>query len=172
MLAFDFEQEYELHSDRIYQYIYFLVGKTQIAEDLTQETFIKAFKQSHTFRQESSSLTWLMKIARNLTYDYYRRKKIISFLPFSKEHEVKETIYVPEKWLEQHEESKILYSALQQLKFDYREAIILRKIEGFSIKETAQILRWNETKVKNCTERGMKALKEVLKEGGDQNEFK
>lgn len=170
MLAFNFEQEYELHSDRIYQYIYFLVGKTEIAEDLTQETFIKAFKQQHTFRHESGSLTWLMRIARNLTYDHYRRKKIISFLSFTKEHEAPGTSYIPEKWLEKHEDSKALYRALQQLRFDYREAIVLRKIEGFSIKETAQILRWNESKVKNCTERGMKALKELLLEGGNQHE--
>ena len=96
-MSFNFEQNYELHSDRIYQYIYFLVGKKQLAEDLTQETFIKAFKQQHTFRHESSNLTWLMKIARNLTYDYFRRKKIISFLTFTKEHELnEESVYVPE----------------------------------------------------------------------------
>ena len=171
-MAFNFEQEYELHSDRIYQYIYFLVGKTELAEDLTQETFIKAFNQLKTFRQEASTLTWLMKIARNLAYDDYRRKKIISFLPFTKEHELKETTYIPEKWLETLEESKHLYIALQKLKFDYREAIVLRKIEGVSIKETAQILGWNEAKVRNCTERGMKALKDILMEGGSQNEFR
>jgi len=166
-LALNFETEYELHSDRIYQYIYFLVGKTELAEDLTQETFIKAFQQQYTFRHEASSLTWLMRIARNLAYDYFRRKKIISFLPFTKEHEEKESTYEPENWLERNEESKKLYSALLAIKFDYREAIILRKIEGFSIKETAHILRWSESKVKNCTERGMKALREILMEGGD-----
>lgn len=159
-----------MHSDRIYQYIYFLVGKTELAEDLTQETFIKAFQQQYTFRHDASTLTWLMRIARNLTYDYFRRKKIISFLPFTKEHEEKETTYLPESWLERSEGSRQLYRALQKLKFDYREAVVLRKIEGFSIKETAHILNWNESKVKNCTERGMKALREFLMEGGEENE--
>ncbi|WP_052129925.1 RNA polymerase sigma factor [Ureibacillus sinduriensis] len=147
-MSFNFEQVYELHSRRIYQYIYFLVGKTEIAEDLTQETFIRAFKKHHTFRHESGTLTWLMKIARNLTYDHYRRKKIIEFSPFTKEHDGTGTTYVPEKWVEQHEESKILYSALQQLKFEYREAIVLRKIEGFSIKEQRKFYREMSRKLK------------------------
>lgn len=169
-MAFNFEQEYKIHSDRIYQYIYFLVGHTETAEDLTQETFIKAMQYSASFRQEASAFTWLMKIARNLTYDYFRRKRLIQFLPFRKEYDNRETVFTPEKWLENHEESKQLYEALHQLKLDYREAIVLRKIEGFSIKETAEILGWKEAKVKNCTERGMKALKQFLLKGGEEHE--
>ncbi|RUL56855.1 RNA polymerase sigma factor [Lysinibacillus antri] len=168
-MAFIFEQQYDLHSDRIYQYIYFLVGHAELAEDLTQETFIKAIQSQHTFRNDASTLTWLMKIARNLTYDYYRRKRIISFLPFTAKYDTKEESFTPEKWLEQNEESKRLYEALQKVKMDYREAIVLRKIEGLTIKETAKILGWNESKVKNCTERGMKALRQLLG-GGDEDE--
>lgn len=164
-MAFDFEQVYEQHSDRIYQYIYFLIGNTELAEDLTQETFIKAYQHQHTFRQESRALTWLMKIARNTPYDHLRRKRFISFLPFSKAHEVKETNDTPERWLEKNENARYLYAALFSLKFEYREAIVLRKIEGLSIKETAAILGWNEAKVKNCIERGMKSLKETLMKG-------
>ena len=55
-----------------------------------------------------------------------------------------------------------LYKALGKISFDYRQAIVLRKIEGVLIKETADILGWNESKVKNATERGMKKLQQLL----------
>ena len=61
-----------------------------------------------------------------------------------------------------------MYQAIASLKLEHRLAIILRKIEGLSIKETAAILGWNEAKVKNNTERGMKAL-EILMKGGSED---
>lgn len=162
-----FEQMFILHSEAIYQYIYFLVGNRELAEDLTQETFLKAI-QHKGFRGDAKVKTWLTKIARNTVYDHFRRKRIIQFIPILKKHEQVEMSYKPEQWLLKKTEQFELYEALGQLKFQFREAIVLRSIEGYSIKETAQILGWNESKVKNATERGMKQLKQLL--GGDEDE--
>ncbi len=156
---------YEEYSEAVYQFIYFLVGDEELAKDLTQETFVKAWKSSASFRQDASEKTWLTKIARNLVYDHFRRKRVLKFIPFLQEHEQIEVTYVPEKWLEAKDEQYRLYEALGKLPHHYREAIVLRKIEGFSIKESAIILGWNEAKVRNATERGIKKLNELL--GGD-----
>ena len=82
------EQLYLEHSDRIYRYIFLQVRQKELAEDLTQETFYRAFKNIHTFNKQASLSTWLLKIARNATYDYFRRKRIIQFLSFEKEDEL------------------------------------------------------------------------------------
>lgn len=156
---------YEEYSEAVYQFIYFLVGDEELAKDLTQETFVKAWKSHASFRRDASERTWLTKIARNLVYDHFRRKRVLKFIPFLQEHEQIEVTYVPEKWLEAKDEHYRLYEGLGKLPHHYREAIVLRKIEGFSIKESAIILGWNEAKVRNATERGIKKLNELL--GGD-----
>ena len=156
------EALYEQHSDAIYTYIYYLVGEQQLAEDLTHDTFLKVMKQLHTFRAQSTEKTWLTSIARNTVYDHFRKGRKFKFLPFLKEHQDIDHTYVPESWLETKQDSRALYEALGQLKMAYRNAIVLRKIEGYSIKETAAICRWTEAQVKNNTERGLKALAELL----------
>lgn len=165
-----FEQVYREHSEVIFQYIYFLVGQKELAEDLTQETFLKAMQAQHSFREDAGRKTWLTKIARNTVYDHFRRGKIIKFIPFLPRHEQIDHTYEPEQWLLKHADDLELYKALGKLKYEFREVIVLRKIEGYSIKETAQILGCNETKVKNSTERGMHALRQVI--GGSLDEFR
>ncbi|WP_231514889.1 RNA polymerase sigma factor [Oceanobacillus salinisoli] len=59
-----------------------------------------------------------------------------------------------------------MYKTLHRLKTSYRQVIILRKIEGFSIQETAQILKWSESKVKSTLFRALRTLEEQLKKGG------
>ncbi|MGE7623515.1 RNA polymerase sigma factor [Viridibacillus sp. NPDC096237] len=86
---------YELHSDAIYKYLFLLVGHKETAEDLTQETFFRGFKQYSKFREQAGIQTWLRKIARNLVYDYYRRKRIIRFIPFVAQHELIDMSSIP-----------------------------------------------------------------------------
>ncbi|MEK4229069.1 RNA polymerase sigma factor [Solibacillus sp. FSL H8-0538] len=169
-MAFQFERNFILHNKAIFHYIYFLVGNKETAEDLTQETFLKAIQGGKSFRGDAEMKTWLTKIARNTVYDHFRRRKVIRFIPFLKSHEEIDHTYEPESWLLHKAEDYRLYAALGQLKFEFRDAIVLRKIEGYSIKETAKILEYSEAKVKNCTERGMKALRELL--GGESDEFR
>ena len=161
-----FEEIYEHYADGVFQYIYFLVGEERLAEDLTQETFVKAWWGLRAFKAESSYKTWLTTIARNTTYDHFKKKSALGFLPFLKQHEPVAT-YTPEIWLQQQYDQQELYAAIGRLKYEYREAIVLTKIEGFSAKEAATILGWNVKKVHNAVERGMKTLGQLL--GGDNN---
>lgn len=152
----------ELHYKEVFQYTYFLVGKRELAEDLTQDTFVKALKSKTEIGSAQMQRAWLYKIARNTVYDAMKRAKLIKFISFGQKEYVANEFYEPEAWITKDEQDYELYKALGQLPFDYRQAILLRKIEGYSIKETAQILDWNESKVKNATERGMKKLEQLL----------
>ena len=162
-----FEKIYEDYSDSIYKYIFLLVGNRETAEDLTQETFYRVFNQLNKFKEQAQIQTWIRKIARNLVYDYYRRKRIIQFIPFLSKHDQRDGQLLPNEIIEKGEELMLLYKALSKLKLEYKEVLILRKIEGLSIKDTAQTLGWTEAKVKNNTARAMQALKKIIVKGGD-----
>lgn len=162
------EQLYLENSDRVYRFIYLLIRHKETAEDLTQETFYKAFKNLKSFNHQSSVSTWLLKIARNVTYDHLRRKKIIRFFSLENETDLDSHNATLDDMVTQKEQSNQLHIALNLLKKDYREVLLLRKVNECSIKETAYILGWTEAKVKTKTSRALEALKKELigKDGG------
>ena len=150
---------FEIHYDAVYKYIRYLTNDADLAHDLLQETFYRYYQKNYTEHER----TYLLKIARNLVYDHYRRKKIIGFFQLKSEPVAEQAL--PEEVIEQNAEIEQLYTALQQIKWNYREVVVLRYIEEYSVKETAAILRCSEVKVKNNTARGLKALRELL--GGE-----
>lgn len=160
-----FQQVYQTHNVAIYQYIFYLIQHKELAEDLTQETFYRAYKQFDTFREEADVKTWIKRIARNLVYDHFRRKQIVKFIPFvhADDRVEKET---PSDILERGEAVATLYETLKELKLPYRETIVLRKIDGLSVKEVADFLGCSEKQVTNNTARALKALQKIYEERG------
>jgi len=163
----EFDELYEQYFQRIYQFIYYMVSDPSLAEDLTQETFLRVFKGQ--FRNEAALSTYIRKIARNIVYDTYRKKALIKWLPFQKSHEERETHYVPHDWIVQSEERRMLYEAIQLLKPAYREVVIYRKIEELTLAETCEILGWSTVKVANTQRNALKELEKIL--GGDEFGF-
>ena len=143
-----------------------MVNSAQLAEDLTQEAFLKLYKAK--VKEPAAVYTYLRQIARHLVYDHYRKKALIEWLPFSKKDEGVATHYVPHEWLSQDEERKILYEALQQLKPLQREVIICRKIEDLSLQETSEYMGISQIKVANTQRSAMQALAKIL--GGEADE--
>lgn len=142
-----------------------MVKDYQQAEDLTHDTFLKAYLYYDSFKHHSSEKTWLFSIAHNLTVDFLRKRKPSTIL---KEmfYLQKDNLPLPEEIVRLKEESYELYKALGALKDTYRKVIILRKIKGFSIEDTAKILSWSEGKVKSTFFRAIPALKKQLLKGG------
>ncbi|KEZ51586.1 RNA polymerase sigma factor [Metabacillus indicus] len=165
----EIEEWYSQYHQTIFKYILMMTKDYQQAEDLTHETFIKAFRQHHSFRQESSPKTWLFRIAHNVTVDYARKQKPVR-LVMELFRQKKDTSLLPEHFVEMKENSRELYQALEMLKDSHREVIILRKIKGFSISETCAILGWSETKVKSTLSRAILALEKTLTKEGYQDE--
>lgn len=156
---------YEKYHHEIFRYIFIMVSDRQQAKDLMQETYIKAFLNIEKFRGEASVKTWLYRIARNVTIDYLRRRKPVTY--FLDHHiRVESNERTPEEVVMLGNDVEQLFLALSRIKKSYREVIILRKIREFSIKETAAIMGWKESRVKTNLHRGMEALrKEIAKEG-------
>ncbi|MCA1318303.1 RNA polymerase sigma factor [Bacillus tianshenii] len=150
-----FDLIYEQHSDRVYSYVY------AVAEDLTQDTFVKVYKKLYTFKGDSSVSTWVFSIARNKTIDYIRRKQRLAFFSIGKKGYT-DPNPTPVEIVEKGEAVERLYASINQLKLEYREVIILRKIKELTIKETAEVLGWKEEKVKLTTSRAYAALKKLM----------
>jgi RNA polymerase sigma-70 factor, ECF subfamily len=161
-----FESIYYEYSDKIYGYIFMYVNSKEIAEDLTQDTFIKAYKNWHQFNGESHIFTWLVRISRNVAIDYIRKRNRFKFFSIEK-YQFDSGHDTPVEIMVKGEKTARLYDAIHSLKLSYQEVLILRKIKEFSIKETAQILGWNENKVKITTSRAMAALKKEMEKRGD-----
>jgi RNA polymerase sigma-70 factor, ECF subfamily len=160
---FSIDALYEQHSEQIYRFIYLLVLDESLAEDLVQETFLNAYKARYTYKGLANPLTWLRKIAKNCVLDQMKSKKKYFWQTYEELQEQSAMTISTEQLASMNEERKRLYVAIAQLPLDYRLAIALRKIEELSIKQTAQILSWNEIKVQNTTARAMEALEKLLK---------
>ncbi|WLR53739.1 RNA polymerase sigma factor [Mesobacillus subterraneus] len=161
-----FQEVYEEYSDKVYGYLLLLTGKKEVAEDLTQETFLRVYKHIHQFNGDSQIFTWIVKIARNVAIDHLRRRRRLRFFSLDK-YVIESCQPSPVEIIVKGEKTSLLYKGIKALKLNYQEVLILRKIKEFSIKETAVILGWSESKVKITTSRAMAALKKELKRRGD-----
>jgi RNA polymerase sigma-70 factor (ECF subfamily) len=167
----EIEEWYSQYHQTIFKYIILMVKDSHQAEDLTQETFVRAYQYYHTYKRDSSPKTWLFKIAHNTTIDYLRKMKPIRL--FNQVFLNKVQAVSAEDIVVLKEHSHQLFSALSDLKDSYKQVIILRKIKGFSIIETAHILNWSESKVKSTLLRAIQALAKLMKEEvyvGEQRE--
>lgn len=158
-------QWYDEYSMQLFKYILKMIKDAEQAEDLTQETFMKAYRYLLKDKEVTYPKTFLYRTAHNLTIDYIRKKSPIQMVTefFTQQKAPGPSI---ESIVEIKETSRELYDALSAIKSTYRSAIILRKIDGFSVRETAQILDWSESKVKSTLSRGLKALEKELNKGG------
>jgi RNA polymerase sigma-70 factor (ECF subfamily) len=156
---------FDEYGESILTYILLIVRDYQSAEDLTQETFIKAYKNQQKFEQKSTVKTWLFSIAFNVTKDYFRKKHplqhYLGLTMAEKDHKP-----IPEQIVAMNDQTEQLYKSLQQLKPSYRHVIILRKLKEFSTAESALVLNWSESKVKMTLKRALAELKNELIEGG------
>src|SRR5258707_5213910 len=80
--TWSFDQIYDEYKTPIYNYVYHLVGNREQADDLTQDTFLKAFKALPKMDASLKLSAWLYRIATNTAYDALRRRKLLAWLPW------------------------------------------------------------------------------------------
>lgn len=157
----ELEALYNNYHQTIFKFILMMIKDYQQAEDLTHDVFIRAYKNHHMFNHLSSIKTWLFRIAHNVSIDYLRKKRPIQLVQeFFQRKQAAE--FSPEKILHMKERSKKLYEAIIDFKESHRKVLILRKIKGFTLIETAEILNWTPNKVKAVQFRAMQALERKL----------
>mgnify|MGYP001239093714 CR=1 FL=1 len=171
-----FKELYDQYHNDLYQFIFYMVKDKYLTEDLVQEVYIKVIQSYDTFQGKSSEKTWLFSIARHVTIDYFRkhgrRKKYLSSNSID-EHQpfISDQSPLPQEIAEKNEEIKKLYHYLDYCTEDQKMVLILRFIQGLSIKETASTLNWSESKVKTTQHRGINLLKDKMNDtrGGHVN---
>jgi RNA polymerase sigma factor (sigma-70 family) len=160
------------YHEQIYHFIYRMVKDTAQAEDLAQETFIKAFRALATFNSDYAFSTWLYKIAANNCIDFFRKKKLKTFsldTPIQvKDGEVHRDFadrdQTPEHELMSQERTNQIQFAIDSLPEKYKEAILLRHHKDKSYEEIADELSIPLGTVKVRIFRAREMLKSKLKD--------
>jgi RNA polymerase sigma-70 factor, ECF subfamily len=139
-----FGQLIDRHAAVIVNLAYRMVGNRAEAEDLAQEAFLAAFKALPTFRTDSKFSTWLYRIASNKCKDWLRVKRP-GHGPQDVDVDEQLDLHVaegrtPETLLSQQQVAQELEQAIQQLPPLYREAFVLKHVEGLSYEEMEEIL--------------------------------
>lgn len=165
----------ERHAD-IYALLYRLTEDPEEARDLTQETFLQAFRHLAGFRGEADLRTWLYRIAVNQARNRWRwwkrrrRDRTVSLdAPAHESHDAPLSAGLPsreggdpEEQALARERERALLAALRTLSRPYREVIVLRDIEGLSYEEVALALEINVGTVKSRLSRGRGELRRRL----------
>lgn len=139
-----------------------MLGNCPETDDVGQETFIRFYQSLNKFRGESSVGTYLTRIAINLSLNELKRRKRRNTHFFSRGEEKMEKAPDKNDPNKKKELKEIVHMGIEQLKPKYRAVVVLRLIEGYSTKETAQILRLPVGTVLSRLARAQKKLKEIL----------
>ena len=158
-----------LHTRRVYSICYRFTGRDSESQDLSQEVFLRIFRNLRSFRSgEGSFVVWLARLTRNLLIDHYRRTRaerttdsIEDQLPVLEEKTV--SLGHADSVLAGREASEVLQNALRRLSPELRETVILRDLEEMEYREIAQVLNVPEGTVKSRLNRGRAELARVLK---------
>lgn len=153
------EQIYKEYFGTVYKYLYCLTHNEDIAEELTQETFYRAIKSIHNFKNDCQISVWLCQIAKNLWYDELKKKDKIKSITQD------EIVTIPatdkfENTIIFNDEKLQLYKKIQKLNEQTREVIYLRITGELSFKEIGYILGKTENWARTIFYRGKQKLKE------------
>lgn len=167
----EFARLVDTYSGVIYRLGLKMLDDPQDAEDVLQETFIKAFRHLKNFDGRSSLSTWLYRIATNEALMMLRKRKNLAVSidePMDGEAEIEEPVQImdwccmPEDEMMSTEAREYMDRAVEQLSPTLRAVFILRDIEGLSTEETSQVLNLSEAAVKTRLSRARMRLRELL----------
>jgi RNA polymerase sigma factor (sigma-70 family) len=163
------EQLMTAYGKDVWNYAFSMTRKWDQADDISQEVFIKVYRNLYTFRNEASVKTWILTITRNMTLDYrrsafYRKVTLMGFIGHSGEQQSTEQSVIDKMATSE------MWQMVLQLPIKYREVLMLYAHYQLSMKEIAQVLDVNEGTVKSRlfhARRKMSKLKENQSYGSD-----
>lgn len=155
---------YERHLDPIYRYIYFRVGTTAEAEELTDDVFVRAWEALPGYKMKGnrSLIRWLYRIAHNLVVDHYRRHTL---------HKETEPLFAVtnrspsvEEIVSTKQEVNQAVQAVRELDHVEQTVLLLRFVEQLSYREIAEIVDKSEGACRVIQYRALSTLRDLLKE--------
>lgn len=155
---------YNLYFKKIYRFIFYRVSHKEIAEDLAEEVFLKAFTKISSVNDSLAFEGWLYQIARNLVIDYYRQNK--QTVPLE---EVENTLSYESNIIDivnLQARQKILLEILKELGTEQQVVIKLKFLEGLENNEIAELLQKTEGAIRVIQHRAITKLQELIKKNG------
>lgn len=158
-----FAELYDRHVVRVYRHIYYLVSDAREAEDLTAQTFLKAWEAIDRYKERGAPfVAWLLRIAHNLT---------ISFLRSRRDHSELDEGFVdhkrggnPEESLEQATDERSVRAAVARLREEQRQVIMLRFVEELDYREVAAMIGKSVPAVRVIQHRALGNLRKLMQE--------
>ena len=151
-----FERLVEQYQEDVLRTCFLYLRDKTLAEDATQETFLKVYRSLDAFRGESSEKTWILKIAMHACYDINHS----GWFRFMNRHVTPETL--PEPCAASAEEDLALAAAVMELPRKLREVILLRYYQQLNVSEIARALHLSHSSVSGRLRRGRERLKKAL----------
>ncbi|MEO8228047.1 MAG: sigma-70 family RNA polymerase sigma factor [Gemmatimonadota bacterium] len=158
----------------IFSLVYRMVRDRELAEDLAQETFVKALNAIESYRPEFKFSSWIFKIANNVAIDHLRRRELDTLsLDGSPHAETPEAVEATALQIGDRQESALdevearelggeIEVAIARLRPEYRSCILLRHVEGRAYEEIAEILNLPLGTVKTYIHRARNELRQLL----------
>jgi RNA polymerase sigma-70 factor, ECF subfamily len=161
----------ERHSHAIFRLAFRMCGNEQDAEDLVQETFLRAYKQLHRFDGRSAFGTWVYRICMNCSLDLIRARKLRQEQQPSQLNDNGTTRWLdqvaarepsPERLSQSKQIAALLRPAMERLSDTERSAFLLRHYEGCDIEQIAQVLGVRAGAAKHSVFRAVQKLRQAL----------
>jgi len=165
-----FEELVEANQKNVYNLALKMTGNEDDALDISQEAFIKAYRQLDGFRGDSRFSVWLYRLTYNLCIDFLRKKPKIATIPLAYQDddgdvhdlEIPDIRNLPEENTLRREKRRAIAESFGELARDHREILYMREITGMSYGEIAQTLDLSEGTVKSRLARARRSLASIL----------
>jgi RNA polymerase sigma-70 factor, ECF subfamily len=168
-----FKELVSRHMSSVYKFTYRYFNDRDKAEDATQETFVKAWKNLKKFDTDKKFITWLFAIAKNTCLDMLKKKAPVSFssVEFEKEMDMADLVRdespLPDEIAERRDDKKQIERVLESLPVDYRMVLFLRYNDHLKFREIAESLGESLNTVKSRHLRGLKMMKKLMEKMPD-----
>ncbi|HVL84973.1 MAG TPA: sigma-70 family RNA polymerase sigma factor [Pseudonocardia sp.] len=152
--------------DAVYRFVLFRMGDRNLAEDISQETFLRALRRLGSVSYQGKDIgAWFVTIARNLIFDHVKSSRFRLETTTSDMVELSPSTHGPEQQVLDGATHEELLRCVRKLNEDQQECINLRFLQGLSVAETARIMKRNEGAVKALQHRAVRRLAQLLPEG-------
>jgi RNA polymerase sigma-70 factor, ECF subfamily len=162
-----FRSIFAQHHRFIFRFLYGMVGEHDLAEDLTQETFMRAYRSLNTLRGESKLSTWLCGIAKNVALNKLRERHrelpTIEINDRSVTNVSEGEGTAPDDYLLNQELRKVIHKALQRLDSDKRMVFVLKLLQQRSYDEIAEITGFSVPKLKTDLHRAKAEMRSLIR---------
>lgn len=149
----------ECYQGSIIRYLHRLTGEYEVALDLAQDTFVRAYQGILKTDAELSLKPWLYKIATNLARQHHRRKRILSFVPLAHVKEPKASSAT-----DNVDERLVIGEALRKVPAEQRRCIVLHFVERLNYREIGEILGTSEDAVRKRVVRGCEKFRQAYRQ--------